>query len=1200
MDIVIVAEWITAILQNLICDMTKSCGNGLFFKFRRNKLIKSLRKDIELFCNRNDCMYLNSSAFEFYVKHSKVLENVIVRATSGKPKQSKKEFVREQLTIARNIARGESEPFSHNEERLIKDLLKIVDDRITVYYCDFLSQEQRTVMSAYLEGMNEVKDAVNEAKNGTDLQLSALKNTIKSINWIGDLSAATIAELIFEKVCKGEIDEIEKLLPLIQGKSPDLEVFCKVVISIYSKENSLIDISELKRIGNDSIRSIAVRSVIPVLKFIEYDMSLLADMHVNSALTEIINLLNEKNYDKLFERRIDIDNGIEMHTFVLNKKLLLEEEWLIKQLFIQHLYSMNVRKVTGLMKQIDKEHPSWLSKLFISDKEIDVISYEEDFPVEEKKVQKIIDAMLVEESAARGMITKIQVLYYSALIKCYICCNKMSEAELMMPKEIESYQPLSDFKILFRIKRNEISLQETSDYCVRTKEYWLLNNYFLQSNKEEELIEYAKEHETIFAEDMGLFLMFVGALRRNGKIQDARMYLEKYHDSFKMAYEYWNEFFCVEQSDHIIEAFVKECEGGNMGYLNSRSEKLLIEKLLQLQQSNIADVYVRRLECKDSASFEAKKFRAIIEISKGNHVNAIALLKEAFKMNEADAYVVDTLIVMSLMNNRSVDKQYVDAALKIGTSRMHLLVSEVKRFEGDNNGARIETLKALLLSDSDLNQACAQYFSQEVSSGNNVERKITGVEPDSAVYAKSCSEKRICFCVHAEKVLPKSPHIWNSDIHLYAEDAGQIELLRKHVGDSFIYKDEKYLIEEIAPLDFYFFRTCVSKMEKVGTVQTIKVPVDNPMNTVEFFTDWMKKHTPDEKEVHNWLEQYNNISDVALSLFIYKRFTRASYTQFVDSILESKQIFIREAEFVSEASNKYVLSFAAMMVLYKIGFPVEELSDGNVFITASEKIQIDGDCANLIKEYDRDNVASMGMYDGQFFIDETDESGKLHWLKEAGAIKAYFEQLDTVDNTKELNGDFFESVKAKELLGICDYDALSVAQNNDGYSIITVESFVASMANVENAIIKSVSLIDWMISADLGAVELLDYIEKMVQIGCICAITKNVILYISRTINESGSNAHLIYRKWDKLIKSIDLFHNRIREIAIQHLSELYVSCYKEIDFVDNTIFQLLVRDILILKRQKIEIYIGEDGNLSSRLLDMAEEDALAMIKSEE
>ena len=170
------------------------------------------------------------------------------------------------------------------------------------------------------------------------------------------------------------------------------------------------------------------------------------------------------------------------------------------------------------------------------------------------------------------------------------------------------------------------------------------------------------------------------------------------------------------------------------------------------------------------------------------------------------------------------------------------------------------------------------------------------------------------------------------------------------------------------------------------------------------FAEMIVQSTPDERQSVDWLEQYNNIQDVPLPLYMYKGFTRFTYFQFVDMILSSHDYFVRQIVHVSKPAEKYVISFSALVALYKAGYPADRISEAGGTIMESVLVQADADVAEIIKEYNRDTVASLGVIDGKLFINQVDETGKDYWLKEAGGFKKYCEAIPTVTSDQDLSG----------------------------------------------------------------------------------------------------------------------------------------------------------------------------------------------------
>ena len=64
------AGWILPILQNYISEIVLDGNEGLLKKWKHKKFLKRLNKEIIDFCNRNECLYIDSGAFEYFVRET--------------------------------------------------------------------------------------------------------------------------------------------------------------------------------------------------------------------------------------------------------------------------------------------------------------------------------------------------------------------------------------------------------------------------------------------------------------------------------------------------------------------------------------------------------------------------------------------------------------------------------------------------------------------------------------------------------------------------------------------------------------------------------------------------------------------------------------------------------------------------------------------------------------------------------------------------------------------------------------------------------------------------------------------------------------------------------------------------------------------------------------------------------------------------
>lgn len=1192
---ILAIEWLTVFIQNYIWEISVDVRKGFFTKRKFKRFQKEFDSEIQEFCRKNECIYINSSAFHFFVEHHHFVENIITRATATKISKSNKVFLRENINVARDIAEHEEIAFGHDEERLIKDLYKLINEKVTKFFLKMLSAEQRIIISKTQDSIAELRDDVREFKFDTENSLKSINESIKDISKLSESKENIIADLIYKSVWENDFAVLNKLEELIDGKSSSIEKFLKAIESLLIDDEAEISVNMLLGIENVFVRDLAIKTLLPVFFFKKHNMGLIEPMVTAVTLGEIIHAINISDYGCIFEEVIENNQGTEIHSFSLNKKIVCEEEWLAKRIILIYLYRLPIQNVHLAMQEIIGDKLNWLDNLIIADKYIDSISNNNLRDIDVSSVRRIKSDLKKSIVTITRYGKSFQTLYYGMLLKIDFILHEDDEIEKEIPDEIKRSNPIEPFLFMKKIERKECEMSEVIQFVEKTGSYWLLNNYFIALHNSDMLIGFCKKNESYFEKSPLLFFLFIDALKEKGYVKDIKKYLQNYKVHFENLYEFWNEYLKINKSNSARMEFVDICRTGNINYIFSESEKLLVERLLQLQEYAVALPYIHRMELKGENINRIKKYKAIIEQSKGNQVEALYLFREIFDDATDDEYVVDSIITISLMNNRKIEEKYIKAAEKIGSSRLFMLVADAYKNNGDIESARVANKKAMLLAGDKYSNAYGQYLSLDLLDKNEVDQKINGIEVNTGAKCKDSEGNRIFVCIEKDFVLPESPYKWHGNIHMYKDDAAERGILRKHVGNIIEFNEMKYEIEEIIPLDAYYFSRCLKQMENEGVAQSISVTTKEGKPDVSALTDWILKNTKDEKTIYDWMNQYNNVNDVPLSLFTYKRFARFSYLQFVDLIFEERNIFIRECKCNSEKKlkkTKYVLSFSAALMLYKIGFPLEIIADNDGFITSSMLVQINSDATKMIEEYDREEVASMGVYEGRLFLNQTDENKKDYWIKEAGKIKKYFNSLQSIENSNDLRGDFFEKIDAKELLGICDYDALSIAQNDSNYVLVTLEAILNLLSANQDVNVDCVCLLDWIVLMNLPCIELLGYVKQLLNYGCLYSLNHQVLQVVSQKVLVADEDERKrIYKSLDEIMKSLDLFEEKNKLLAIQSVAEAVNLLQSKNINLDNEMLHILSMNILLLKRQKIEIVLDDSGHLVSYLRDMTDEE---------
>lgn len=550
------------------------------------------------------------------------------------------------------------------------------------------------------------------------------------------------------------------------------------------------------------------------------------------------------------------------------------------------------------------------------------------------------------------------------------------------------------------------------------------------------------------------------------------------------------------------------------------------------------------------------------------------------------------------MNKRKVSKEVLNAAIKTDTSRLHMLAAACYLNEGDISRAKSENIRAILMSGESYNPAFGQYIAISTSIHSNEVITITGIEADTAACCKKNNGSQRWLCVYKDCILPTSPYVWNNDYHMHIDDAARLGFLRKHTGNQITIDNDLYVITDIVPLDCYLFRTCTAKMTQNGFAKELSIPVQNGKMDSSAFTEMISQITPDERQSVDWLEQYNNIQDVPLPLYTYKRFTRLTYFQFVDVILSSHDYFVRQMIHASKPAEKYVISFSALVALYKTGYPADKIGESGGTIMESTLVQADSDVAEVIKEYNRDTVAFLGVMDEKLFINQVDEAGKDYWLKEAGGFKKYCEAIPTVKSDQDLSGEFFGEFDSKELFGICDYDAIAFVQHNEEYSLVIIEAILASLSQNELVNLNVISVSDWLVRQQMDDSRLIGYLQSLLDEGCLMSVTKDVIDYMSLEASKKDSvSKQRMYLMWDDLLSRVDNFPDKQKDVFIQAVSEIVASFGDEVRNIDKGILHVLTKNILLLRKQKIELFIDAAGYLSFSLVNIESEEQMVEIE---
>lgn len=587
------------------------------------------------------------------------------------------------------------------------------------------------------------------------------------------------------------------------------------------------------------------------------------------------------------------------------------------------------------------------------------------------------------------------------------------------------------------------------------------------------------------------------------------------------------------------------------------------------------------------------RMKAAILLAKENVLEALNTFLDIFEVYRDDPYVINNILSISLQNKRVVPENIMFYAQKSNNVDTLNLVAMVYERESEFELSRKFMTMALLRSDKNNIDAFGKYWGVSVSQGDNTIVEIKSVDKDTAVFLKEIdTESTMIYCIYRDKVLPEEPYEWESAIHIYKEYAIKLGLFRKKVGECIEIGQSKYEITEIMPIDCFLVRKCVTRMIECGLAKSFYMDqnLDKVQNQNKFI-EWIQENIKPQKEF-DWLEYYKDFSQMPTTLYSLYKCTKLTYEQFVLVMLKEKSVVIRNMlkEDSEKESRGYVLSFSAMIILYKLGVSTEKLNENGVVIPASI-LQFSKDEAKTIVDTNaRDMVASMGVYEGKLFVNETPEEEKQYWMEESVKIKDYAEELTSIDNYADVNCEEFSNHNLKDLFGICDYDAMAISKKQKK-DIIVGEATLIIISQVKGIGIYTVDIVNFLINIKEPVKNIIRYMKQMLELRLMVIINKRTVDYISEyylTAGEKEQEEILI--DWDEFLAGVELVGKEYKSIFTQISTDIMRSKFSESETYESDVWKIFARYVFHYNGFFFRYGFNENGEFEIRTYKRVED----------
>ncbi|MBR4720707.1 MAG: hypothetical protein IK057_02970 [Clostridia bacterium] len=1170
----ILANLILNIFSNAIYSIGIKKSEKIHFWFFK----KREKKWICAFCKKNDGSILLSGKFENFLKYQNPINDIFSFVLDSKISYlTENEFV-DQVIIKFKSTYGNN--LSTNDERIIRELFSSLLSHLKSYLEKMLGFDQRYLRYLNDQSFNRLNKDEEKSRNEFIKSFEAINNFK-----ISDEKAEKFYGEINDILLDGHIDTVRSLVPVVENRNDSLENGIKICLEILSKYRLLTkDVLEAYSIiGSEKIKNDICRKLI--LHYIgnKDKLILLKEKTTNNDLKQIIETLITSK--KLYTKTTKIENHIPHYTITVSKDYK-NEQWLVNRICFLDIQENNNHFDGDTLLESGQ---TFIDKLFIYyAKHLKLISTynEKDCSDINNFLQEIISLESVYSPSSNMIKTK----YYEILLRLmYICSGKdtIEYAKGLSP-EITSNTVISRMITLAKIKEKVVSEDDIIKFCYSSEQYDLIDCYFYVNQYDNYNIKkLLSHHETFIKKSILLFVRYVKAVCAVDGKEKAKLIVDQFEKEYKDFLEYHLLYlkFYEDNTKCHIESIYQKWQDNELKCQDLRFELEFARILLSNSYYDEAIEILSKLECLGYNHSILSKYTVDALFKLKKNVEGLNILLEDFdEVYQEDEQAIDAILAISFQTHRSVPTKIIDSALRIGSPRMLQLVAHIKYQEHKYDEAKDLIIKALLNS-SDANNMCEAYiwfFSRLYS---NDKEDFDDIDINRAVVLTTQKGDKKVYCVYKNGFLKKDSLIWEGAEHISEDTAISLDLLKRTVGSQVRLSDSLYTINKILPIDAYFFGICTDKMKNKGTLKVFQLDANETKNiNIDRFKAWIKENLPSNGVLDIFIKKYKDFTQPPIPLYLIHRSSKCTYIETILSFINDKNTIFRDAISDDEdlRNNGYILSTSAIVALYKIGVDADRVSKNDVYVANSLVMQVELDAQKIIDENKQEHNISMGIVDEKLFFNELSSDEKRIKMTDAVGIKRFAKEFNSITNASDLAVKGVDNKTLQDGLGICDYDAIAIAIN-ENRKLICAEAPVTGSASYLKQ--HTSCILDFLCEIMYPLVDLIECMNKMTDYKFLVIITHKTRNYIFDNFDKLNSEQQKAFLdRFNNYFENIEKQDAEYREICIPLINDVFFNENMQAH-VGSPLTNLIIPHLLILNNLKIEIIASGDGAFELKLL---------------
>lgn len=1129
----------------------------------KNKVVKWCEK----FFKEHDGSVLTESRFLTFLSNYKVIEEIFSYTQESINRVSEETFISSLVRKTKNGIKGRISPC---DESVIREFYKNLLSKFTQFELSKLSVAERQIVHQNTIQNAKTIDALN------NLDYTIQKKLLQNSHHISEKEIVEIYNTLNALFWNGKFDVLINLIPLVKGKSNELEVWLQIVLSMsLSYDANVVGDLDYNKISCKQLKDDIVRKDILFSYLGQHSVKYVPESKEDILFLLIRDISNSKD-GNFYDTTVEQKNSTSLIKIQIPKKYETEE-WLVKRLLSVYLLRQTVKNVDSLLYELFGKETDFLVKIINANQKIRYrINARNKKAIEE--AQNLFDEVWEEREVYVKANVNVQKLFFNTCFNWALYKRKDLLLDIIneVPEETKHNVDIQELILLVDIELNRAQYVDILNFCKKNKRYVVMSDYLISLEDSHTIINMVKENLKEFLESPRLFFIYVRALRAEKKLSEAIGLLKEKQPIYEEYEEYWIERYLLTYEQQDLSYLEKAWLANKVKKVFGGTDEEVIEIIFNNNRLETCIQMVQALETRDIASTKMLKLKISAYLQLGNKYEAFKALKIMFEEENRDTFVVYNYVILSLELKRDVNQDVENALYLLDTSYSYLLLAKLAEQKENVDIARSLYLKSLIMNQGENDLIYGNYFNFSITEGRSEEEKIKGITENTVAYMQQENSKKIkIYAICPKELLPKEMYEWNDALFISKERAIQKDLLRKKVSEIISVDENEYKIIDIIPFECYLVRTCISKMRDMGQLKACQLPIDGEKEQAAgIFMKWLKENINESKQ-NDVLASYRDFDEVPLSLYAISKFSRGSYQEVVAAILEDKSFVVREdynfgvpAKLDYESS--FVLSYAAAELLFILSVDVNIFSNANVYIPKSLITELKEEKEQIIKEYDRETVASLSMIEGKFYLNEANEDTKNKQMEFSVNFLEYCEQLPQLEGTDNVVIKQISEDNILKLIGVVDYDAISICKEK-GFILVSLEMLLTQLVFLSELPIKVCNILEFLDRKIYSCAELLTYMNKLVDYRIINVINANILLKIAHS-EESG-----VDQLWMTFLQTIDNTEGDYRKILANELGIIGRNAIEREENVDGKRISMFVQ--LVMKINSIKVKYKLNGN---------------------